>query len=69
MSLGSIFLHFIDARRRTPERADDFRAWIGTCFEGYEDLCDSLARLDPFFSGLSELRKELTKVFVSYFRK
>jgi hypothetical protein len=69
MSLGSIFLHFIDARRRTPERIDDFSAWIGSCFEGYGDLYASLAKLDPFFSGLSELRKELVKVFNSYFGK
>lgn len=67
MSVGSIFFHFIDARRRTPGKEDDFRAWLGTCFEGYGDLCDSLAKLDPFFSGLAELRKRLTDVFQSYF--
>jgi hypothetical protein len=67
VSIGSIFLHFIDARRRTADRVDDFTAWIEDCFDGYEDLCDSLAKLDPFFSGLSELRNELVKVFDSYF--
>jgi hypothetical protein len=69
VSIGSIFLHFIDARRRTADRVDDFRAWIEDCFDGYEDLNDSLAKLDPFFSGLSELRNELVKVFDSYFGK
>jgi hypothetical protein len=69
MSIGSIFVHFVDARRRSQDGLDDFRAWIAGCFDGYEDLCNSLARLDPFFSGLSELRKELIKVFNSYFRK
>ena len=66
MSLGSIFLHFIDARRRTPDRIDDFRAWILGCFDDYQDLCDSLAKLDPFFSGLRELHDELTRVFQPY---
>jgi hypothetical protein len=69
MSLGSVFLHFVDARRHTPERTDDCTAWIKGCFDGYEGLCDSLAKVDPFFSSLRELRQQLTKVFHSYFRK
>ncbi|UCD88095.1 MAG: hypothetical protein JSV01_10255 [Desulfobacterales bacterium] len=69
MSIGSIFVHFVDARRRSAGGLDDFRAWIEGCFDGYKDLCNSLAKLDHFFSGLSELRKELTKVFNSYFGK
>ena len=28
MSVGSIFYHFIDARRRSPEMMDDFRSWL-----------------------------------------
>ena len=69
MSLGSVFLHFVDGRRRTPERVDDFRAWLGGCFQGYEDLCARLAKLDPFFSSLKELRDQLSNVFQSYFGK
>lgn len=69
MSLGSIFFHFIDSRRRTSGGEDDFRAWLGTCFEGYEDLCETLAKVDPFFSGLTQVRKRLTDIFQSYFRK
>ena len=67
MSLGSVFFHFIDARRRIPTREDDFRLWLRTCFKGYEDLCEALGKLDPFFSGLTELRKRLTDVLRSYF--
>ncbi len=69
MSAGSVFLHFVDARRRTPGGVDDFRAWLDGCFEGYEDLCASLAKLNPFFSGLTELRTQLASVFSSYFPK
>lgn len=69
MSLGSIFFHFVDARRRTPNGEDDFRPWLRTCFEGYEDLCEMLGKLDPFFSGVNALRERLTGVFVRYFRK
>lgn len=67
MSAGSVFFHFVDARRRNPRGVDDFRAWLETCFEGYEDLCGTLGKLDPFFSSLTELRRQLTDVFVSYF--
>ena len=69
MSVGSIFFHFIDARRRNLGGEDDFRAWLGACFEGYEELCEILAKVDPFFSGLTELRKRLTDIFRSYFGK
>jgi hypothetical protein len=69
MSLGSIFFHFVDARRRTANGQDDFRPWINNCFEGYDDLCGKLGKLDPFFSGLTTLRKKLTAVFCVYFGK
>jgi len=69
MSLGSIFLHFIDSRRRTADQIDDFRAWLTACFEGYEELCGNLAKVDPFFSSLTALRTRLSDVFYAYFRK
>jgi len=69
MSVGSIFFHFVDARRRTTTGEDDFRSWLRTCFEGFEDLCETLGKVDPFFSGLTALRKRLTDVFSSYFGK
>ncbi len=69
MSVGSIFFHFVDARRRTPTGEDDFRLWLRTCFQGFEDLCEMLGKVDPFFSGLTALRKRLTDVLSSYFGK
>jgi hypothetical protein len=68
MSLGSVFYHFIDGRRRPPQGLDDFRAWLSG-FEGpYDELCDALAGVDPFFTTLSDLRKELSSVFEAFFR-
>lgn len=69
MSVGSIFLHVIDARRRTENRVDDFQAWIRDCYPEYEDLCRELSVLDPFFSGLSQIRSQLSAIFQSYFRR
>lgn len=67
MSLGSIFYHFVDARRRTPEATDDVRTWLCRFGQTYADLCDELAAVNPYFSTLSELRTGLTALFRGYF--
>lgn len=56
MSLGSVFYHFIDARRRTDGGSDDFSSWLSGWGEEYSDLRRQLSALDPFFSSLKELR-------------
>jgi len=66
LSVGSIFYHFIDAQRRSPEKIDDFRAWLSPSFPDYDDFCRRLANLDPFFFSLTELRSKLTKIFREY---
>jgi len=64
LSVGSIFYHFIDARRRTPSRRDDFSEWL----LGFGDRCAEmviprLSAIDPYFSSLTDLRRELERVF------
>jgi len=64
LSVGSIFYHFIDARRRTPSRRDDFSEWL----LGFGDRCAEmviprLSVIDPYFSSLTDLRRELERVF------
>ena len=68
MSPGSIFYHFIDARRRSPETMDDFRSWLKSCGADCEDLFSQLAAVDPYFGSLVELRAQLTNLFANYFR-
>ncbi len=67
LSQGSIFYHFIDARRRTPERCDDFSAWLAAFGEEYEDLRRSILAIDPYFSSLKDLRHILTDILSTYF--
>ncbi|HHI97491.1 MAG TPA: hypothetical protein ENJ96_06530 [Thermodesulfatator atlanticus] len=67
LSQGSIFYHFIDARRRTPERIDDFRAWLSAFSPEYDDLSARLAAIDPYFLTLTEIRNQLAVVFEDYF--
>ena len=63
MSLGSIFYHFIDARRRTPENKNDFSIWLKSFGDKYEVLRDDLDKIDPYFTTLNELRQEISTIF------
>jgi hypothetical protein len=62
LSIGSIYYHVIDARRREPQRVDDIRAWLQQFGDQYAVLCDRLAGLDPYFITLTELRRALDTV-------
>jgi len=66
MSLGSIFYHFIDARRRTDLGVDDFRAWLIPMGK-YDEVIESIASMDPYFTTLSELKEALLSLFISHF--
>ena len=68
MSLGSIFYHFIDARRRTPERTNDFSAWLIGLGEEFEPLAAAMDQLDPYFSSLKALRAMIHAECVSFFK-
>jgi hypothetical protein len=64
MTRTSVFYHFIDARRRTPDAVDDFTTWLNDIDrERYAALTVRLASIDPFFVTLSEMRDELARAF------
>jgi hypothetical protein len=63
LSTGSIFYHFIDARQRTPNRCDDFSAWVRAFGPPFEELGERLCSIDPYFSSLKEIRHLLTGTF------
>lgn len=65
LSAGSIFYHFIDARRRTPGREDDFRAWLAGFGGEHAGLAARLAAIDPFFSTLPRLREHIGAAFAA----
>ncbi len=64
---GSIFYHFIDARRRTWNRRDDFSAYLDGCGEVYADLAREVSAVDPYFSSLPRMRQMLAEIFQRYF--
>jgi hypothetical protein len=59
LSLGSIYFHFIDARRRSPEGLDDFAGWFRQCGDRYAELAEHFSNLDYYFISLARLRREL----------
>lgn len=67
ISASSIFYHFIDARRRTPDGKDDFSTWLGGINGDYGPLLARLADVDPYFVTLSELRGQISALFEEFF--
>ena len=63
MSAGSVFYHFIDARRRTGSGRSDFVEWLQA--EGgdrHAELIRRINAIDPYFTTLADLRRELVAV-------
>jgi hypothetical protein len=63
MSEGSIFYHFVEARRRNEKRCDDFSVWLESNTVDYNQLCADLTAIDPYFSSLGEIRDRLENLF------
>jgi Family of unknown function (DUF5752) len=62
MSSGSIYYHFVEARRRPPVAIDDFSNWIGGFGKVGTRYVEALRRIDFYFYMLRELRDELVNV-------
>ncbi len=66
LSASAVFYHFIDGRLRLPSNVDDFRTWLVNFGDGYHELVNGLANLDPYFMTLTELRDKLVGLFQTY---
>ena len=66
LTVGSIFYHFVDARRRTANRSDDFSEWLKGFGNSYNKLLEQIAALDPYFKSLTELRSQLSQIVEEY---
>lgn len=69
LSVGSIFYHFIDARRRAPIGEDDFRAWLSDFGEEHSPLIERLAAIEPYFGSLADLRQTLSTALHEYLQE
>jgi hypothetical protein len=63
LSTGSIFYHFIEARRREPLRVDDFSAWLESWGPDYWPVRDQLAVVDFQQWTLTEVRERVARSF------
>ncbi len=68
MTLSSIYYHYVEARRRTPEHTDDFTAWLNGFGNGTEPIIEALAGVDFYFMNLQELKNNLINA-VGRFRR
>lgn len=69
LSTGSIFYHFIDARRRLDGHNDDFSFWLSGFGDKYLDLVGTLTDIDPYFGALNQMKEQLTEIFTDYFTR
>jgi hypothetical protein len=66
LSLGSLFYHFIDSRRRSRSGGDDFSEWLKCWGDKYRDLVDEIQTIDPYFNSLIELRQDLAAICTKF---
>jgi len=61
MTNGSIYFHFLEARRRPTIGKDDFTSWLLENEDGGKNrlYIEALASIDIYFHSLADLRKEL----------
>lgn len=60
MTTGSLYYHFWEARRRTPDRTDDFSEWLMDWDDlRRADIIESLSGIDFYFMSLKELQATL----------
>jgi hypothetical protein len=58
---GSVYYHFIEARRRAPLRIDDFSHWLSGWGPSAEPAVRRLEAIDPIFWSLTELRELIAR--------
>ena len=66
LSLGSIFYHFVDARRRTEDGRDDFSAWLAGFGNDYAPLMGRIAEVNRSYAPLPDLRRWLVAMCREY---
>jgi len=61
MSKSTLYYHFMEARRRTQDRVDDFTFWLQFNPENNLKIIEALSQIDFYFINLNELKSVLIK--------
>jgi hypothetical protein len=62
MTNSTIYYHFIEARRRTADRADDFTTWMRKFDQPPQELISQFNRIDFYYMTLHELKARLLEI-------
>ncbi len=62
---GNIYFHFVEARRRHPERIDDLSEWLSAWGDQYQPICQRLESIDFHQWSLAEMREQIIGCFAS----
>jgi hypothetical protein len=62
MTTSSLYYHFWEARRRTPERMDDFSVWLTDWNDRGIPLIEAFSQIDFYFMSLRELQQRMCQV-------
>lgn len=66
MTPGSIYFHFIEARRRLPSHRDDFSAWLLTQGKDGSRLADQFAGIAFYYLSLREIQERVLDILGSH---
>jgi hypothetical protein len=69
MTNGSVYYHFLEARRRTPAGKDDFSAWLKAEERKNAKYIRALDSIDFYFHSLSNLKEEIIAALEKVERK
>jgi hypothetical protein len=66
---SSLFYHFIDASRRTPDKKNDFTVWLKEAGAEYIPLVEQIDAIDQYLISLQDLQKKLVNIITQFFCK
>jgi hypothetical protein len=66
LPIGSIFFHFIDARRRNDNSLDDFQNWLTQFGNECREMCEAISAIDPYFNNLKKLKEALIQTVLDH---
>ena len=63
LTAGNIYFHFVEARRRHPQRVDDFSAWLEGWAPKYQQVRQGLGAIDFHQWSLAEMHEQIVACF------
>jgi len=67
MSKSTLYYHFMEARRRTQDRVDDFTFWLQFHPDDNQKIIEALSQIDFYFINLNELKSVLIETLKKVF--